>query len=158
MEIVVTRFIWSLKNTCLMRFLQSICLKLGRTERQELIKTHVSHLTNHHLEEHCCPSFHHNVHSDRQRGQFSTGIGEWVCNAIKWLLHPVWSAAFHSVLLILNKNLIRRSHHVFPHQTWWMTMFPLCLLFISSLRLLRAVVIRSSPALYTISYCGEKQP
>lgn len=100
----------------------------------------------------------HNVHSCRRRKQFKAGSGVWVCNAIKWLLLLVWSASFYLVLLIWKRNQIRRGHHVFSHQKWWMTMFPLCFLFISSHRLLRAAVIRSSPALHTMSHCGQKQP
>lgn len=84
--------------------------------------------------------------------------GVWVCNAIKPVPLPVWSASFHLAGLIWRRNQISRGHHVFSHQTWRMTMFPLCFLFISSLQHLRTVVIRSSPALHTMAHCVEKRP
>lgn len=141
---------------------QSVCIQVDVcgcvwTESWELRESHMNYSTNCHLQEHCYAAIHQNVQSYRQTGQLTKGSAVWVCNAIKWLLRLVWSASFHLVLLIWKKDQIRWCHHVFSHQKWWMTMFPLCFLFISSLRLQRAVVIRSSPALHTMSYCGEKQ-
>lgn len=145
-------FSWNLSSVCMY---SGGCLWL--CVNRELRESHVNYSTNCHLQEHCYAAIHQNVQSYRQTGQLTKGSAVWVCNAIKWLLRLVWSASFHLVLLIWKKDQIRWCHHVFSHQKWWMTMFPLCFLFISSLRLQRAVVIRSSPALHTMSYCGEKQ-
>lgn len=153
-------FIWSWKNLCAAYFVCGICiwgmavLVAAWTGTKELIKPPWS------IQQTIISQsiVLHNVHSCRQRKQFKAESGVWVCNAIKWLLLLVWSASFYLVLLIWKRNQIRWGHHVFSHQKWWMTMFPLCVFFISSLRLLRAPLIRSSPALHTMSHCGQKQP
>lgn len=149
------RFIWSLKNLCVTHF---VCARSVFGDGCVWAKNWLSPCEPFNTTIICRSIVLHNVHSCRRREHFKAGRGVWVCNAIKWVLLLVWSASFHLVLLIWKRNQIRRSHHVFSHQKWWMTMFPLCFLFISSLRLLRAAVIRSSPALYTMSHCGEKQP
>lgn len=64
-------------------------------------------IRGHHAWEPSHLRIYQNLRSCRRAGRFSAGSGVWVCNAIKWLLHLVWSASFHLLLLIWQINQIR---------------------------------------------------